>query len=531
MAISNYTLTRIFNSYKPSLIGAKISKIVRLSNFDFSFLLFSKTQESLIISLEPINPYFLIADSYFKMIDDGNGFVASLRKYFDQGTIISLEKSPNDRIITFTIKKITQSYQTLINKLVLEFIPHNTNALILDMNDIIIDSIRKTTLDDKRPVYKGMRYTSLASEDKSISSLDTLETLKNKIGRNLYLDIEKRIENGEKLDDILNQILSSTSFYSYKNDILSIPLVYSKSKEIKLEDLASLYAEQNQEKYMKKHYYDTFHLVEHKLKGLRNKLVKLDLDLKKNELRKDYVDIGNSLYMASSSYQKGMKEINIDGTLIPLDERLSLNENASRYFKLYQKSKVALEKLLEQKELTKEKISYFEKIQNQLKFASVDDIQDINAELTSDGYIKQDKKVKYIKNKKKKKENEKVYHPHYVTASDGTKIGFGLSSLQNEYLTFSLAHKDDYFLHIKDSHGPHVIIFSNDPSKDTILLACEIALFYGDQKMGEIYICDRKDVKKIPSHLGLVNMNNAKTIYISSIREETIKMLENLAKK
>ncbi|MGN1294825.1 MAG: NFACT family protein, partial [Bacilli bacterium] len=216
---------------------------------------------------------------------------------------------------------------------------------------------------------------------------------------------------------------------------------------------------------------------------------------------------------------------------IPLDERLSLNENAAKYFKLYQKSKVALEKLLEQKELTKEKISYFEKIQNQLKFASVDDINDINLELMNDGYIKQDKKVKYIKNKKKKKENEKVYHPHYVIAEDGTKIGFGLSSLQNEYLTFTIAHKEDYFLHIKDSHGPHVIIFSSSPSEETILLACEIALFYAEKSVGDIYICKRKDVKKIPSHLGLVNMNEAKTIYLSSIREKSQNLLQNLQKK
>ena len=531
MAISNYTLTRIFNLYKPSLLGAKISKIVRLSNYDFSFLLFSKTQESLIVSLEPINPYFLIASSYFKMIDEGSGFVASLRKYFDQGTIINLEKSPNDRIVTFTIKKMTPSYQIITNKLILELIPHNSNALILDMNDIIIDTIRKTTLDDKRPCFKGMRYTPLPSEDKSITLEDTLDTLKNKIGRNLYIDIEKRIASGEEIKDILLQILDSNKFYAYKNDVYSIPLVYSESKEIKLADLATLYSDQNQEKYMKKHYFDIFHLVEHKLKGLRNKLIKLDQDLKKNELRKDYVEIGNALFMASSSYQKGMKEIVVDGKTITLDERLSLSENAEKYFKLYQKSKVALEKLLEQKELTKEKVSYFEKIQNQLKFASVDDILDINAELMNDGYIKQDKKVKYIKNKKKKKENEKVYHPHFVNSKDGTKIGFGLSSLQNEYLTFSLANKEDYFLHIKDCHGPHVIIFSSSPSDETILLACEIALFYAEKSVGDVYITKRKEVKKIPSHLGLVNMNNAKTIYLSSLRESTISLLKNLQKK
>ena len=61
MAISNFTLERIYNEYKNKLTGVKISKIVKISDYDFSFILYSKKQESLIISLEPLHPYFLIS--------------------------------------------------------------------------------------------------------------------------------------------------------------------------------------------------------------------------------------------------------------------------------------------------------------------------------------------------------------------------------------------------------------------------------------------------------------------------------------
>ena len=528
MAISNFTLTRIFNEYKKRLEGARISKIIKISQFDYSFLLFAKSQESLIISLEPLNPYILLSESYYKMLDDGGGFVNSLKKYFDGGHIISLEKIQNDRVIIFTIKKITQTYQTIQNKLILELLPHNTNAVIVDENNIIIDTIKKTTLDDKRPLFKGLKYTFEESNDKSITMNDTLETLKNKIGRVPYEDICHRVDLGENIKDIIDEILTSKHYYVYKNDILSIPLKFKECKQISLKELPSIYEKRNQEKFMKEHYYTAFHLVNQKLKGLRNKLVNLDKDLKRNELRNDYIEIGNLLFMYQDQYVKGMKEIEIEGRKIILDEKLNLIENANKYFKLYRKSKVALEQLEIQKRITKEKIDYFEKIQNQINYAVIDDMDDILQELRNDGYLKD--AAKKPKNNKKKN-IEKVYSPHILYSKDNCKIGFGLSSFQNDYLTFSLARKDDYFLHIKDSHGPHVIIFDNNPSKETIQFAAEIALFFASKEAGDIYICDKKDVKKVPGKLGLVTLNNESIITLNSISEETKTILINSLKK
>ena len=65
MAISNYTLSRIANLLKQDITNAKISKIVMISNQDYLFFLYSKTQEGLIISLDPINPLVLVSTSYF----------------------------------------------------------------------------------------------------------------------------------------------------------------------------------------------------------------------------------------------------------------------------------------------------------------------------------------------------------------------------------------------------------------------------------------------------------------------------------
>ena len=101
MSMSNFTLTRIINDLTPRMLGAKISKIVKISNNDFSFFLYAKRQESLIVSLDNNHPYMLLSSSYFKMISESSGFVASLKKYFEGGTIIDFYKKEDDIIVFF----------------------------------------------------------------------------------------------------------------------------------------------------------------------------------------------------------------------------------------------------------------------------------------------------------------------------------------------------------------------------------------------------------------------------------------------
>ena len=205
MAISNFTLERIYNEYKNKLTGVKISKIVKISDYDFSFILYSKKQESLIISLEPLHPYFLISSSYFKTLNETNIFVNNLKKYFENGTITSIEKIKNDRVIILEIKKITSTYQTITNKLIIELIPHRTNAIIIDANDIIISALKmSSSLDDSHLIVKGLTYRFNDAQDKTITKNDTLDSLKGKNGVTLYKDILYRIE--KENDTLENRI-------------------------------------------------------------------------------------------------------------------------------------------------------------------------------------------------------------------------------------------------------------------------------------------------------------------------------------
>ena len=47
---------------------------------------------------------------------------------------------------------------------------------------------------------------------------------------------------------------------------------------------------------------------------------------------------------------------------------------------------------------------------------------------------------------------------------------------KNECITFKLAHPSDWFFHIKDYPGSHVVIANENPSESQILLAGEMCL-------------------------------------------------------
>lgn len=74
---------------------------------------------------------------------------------------------------------------------------------------------------------------------------------------------------------------------------------------------------------------------------------------------------------------------------IPLDVRLSPQENAARYFKQYAKAKTAEKYLTAQLQRGREELQYLESVLQELAQAeSEQDFNDIRTELTDGGYLR-----------------------------------------------------------------------------------------------------------------------------------------------
>lgn len=512
MACSDYVLTRLYEEFHSSIEGARIDRVLNIGDKSIAFILYHNGKtKTLMLSLVPTLPLCLVGEDIVPFVEESHGFMDILKKYIEHGQILSFEKIRGDRILKFHVRKRLPTYVYEETTLVFELIPLRANLILLDKENKIIDAFHKSDgFEGARPILKGLTYLFFDNGNRMILEEDTLDSIKSKVSRKefAYLSSLSDVEflNAKK------KMMTGKEFFVTESDVSLLPL--KEAKMFLKEQLLGNFLWQRKKDALKLRYQEIVHFILQRYQALKRKEERIQMDLKKCENSDTFLEYGQLLYYGSETYKKGDKEVNIEGVLIPLRSDKNLQQNAQEYFKRYKKSKIGVEKLKEQLIKTKKDITYFEELKTQCIFADEEDYQDIIKQLQEDCYLKTQK------GKKKRKKEEKVFHPHFLTYRN-MKIGYGLSSFQNDYLTFTLAHKNHYFLHAKDAHGPHVIVFSEQPENEVLLFAAEIACFYASLDGGDVYVTERKNVKKIPAKTGLVEISNYKEIHLTKIREET----------
>lgn len=290
------------------------------------------------------------------------------------------------------------------------------------------------------------------------------------------------------LDDYYTDKENIETFKDFQKSLLNIVLGNIKKDEIKLEKIESKLEEcSNMEKY--KLYGELITANLYKLKDIHSECI--------NVL--NYYD-----------------NTNID---IPLDKSISINDNAKAYFKKYNKLKSALDIVNNQKSELLSEVTYFESIVYSIQESkSLEDLNEIYQEL-SGSIIKSKGKKSRKTEKLKDKGKDKLSDPlKYII--DGFTVYVGKNNLQNEYLTHKLTVNSDYWFHVKNIHGSHLILKSEGktPSIETINKCASIAAYYSKAKYSSNVPVDYtqiKNVKKLPkSNPGLVIYTNYSTVNV-----------------
>lgn len=207
--------------------------------------------------------------------------------------------------------------------------------------------------------------------------------------------------------------------------------------------------------------------------------------------------------------------------LIELDPKYDVITNSQRYFKKYQKSKTAEHYIQEQIQLAQSEIEYFQILLEQLKRASINDAIEIRQELIENRYLLDTQKT----NKRKLKPNFLTY------LINGIPIYVGKNNLQNEYVTHKIARPTDFWFHVQNASGSHVIVSTNELTEDLCRSAAMLAANYSSFKDSSSIPVDYtqvKHIKKIPGKRScFVSYTKQKTIYIDIDK----KLIENLKVK
>ena len=524
MALDYLAFHRIVQLIQKELLQGKITKIYQISNEEFLFEIrnYGKNYH-LLISTYPTMPYINLIENKPKTISIHTPLVLLLRKHLENGKIIRIEQQNDDRIVLFEISSFDEYFQNSTKKLYVELIGRASNLILTNQENMILDCLKKI------PV----QYQQLRTLLPNVTYVLPEKPLLQKLPQSIENELEFRQCTLQELKNFIHQ---SEQIYITENetkkDFHFFPFLSLKGKSqnypwnVGIETYFSLSLQSERQR---QRIASVDKVVKLELKKNKKKLDKLAQDFHQAQNAKEYQYYGDMLLTYGQEIQKITNPLPLFDpetnqlVAIPMDIRYNLFKNASLYYKKYQKAKVAQEKIQQQIALTKTQIDYLESIAFYIKEADEISMKQIEEELIEQGLLR--KKANY--SSKNKKKIEKKYMPLQYQL-DEIKIAVGENNLQNEYLTFKMAHKNHYFFHTQQFHGAHVIIFTDTLNEKLIRTAANLAALHSEAKDSSSVAIDYtqvKNVKKIPGGKpGKVLINKQKTIYI----DPNVELLKDL---
>ncbi|MGL4733117.1 MAG: NFACT RNA binding domain-containing protein, partial [Fusobacteriaceae bacterium] len=182
---------------------------------------------------------------------------------------------------------------------------------------------------------------------------------------------------------------------------------------------------------------------------------------------------------------------------IELNTAHTIQKNIDSYYKKYNKLKRGL---VSNERRIVEVRSEIEYLESTLALATAiqtpENLKNIQTELENQGYLKVVKKGNPKGKKKVRTDNFAVYEE-----GENYKIIYGRNNSENDFVTFKLGDKDDFWFHAKDIPGSHVILKVNRGylSDELIEKAARVALIYSKSEIGHrvtVEYTQRKFVSK-----------------------------------
>ena len=558
------------------LTGARIDKVFEPNKNEIILGLYSeKKNYALDICIESQNCRINLTTNAKPNPQVAPNFCMLLRKNLIGLKLKNLITFDLERLVVLEFEGFDDVDDIISKKLIVELMGKHSNIILLDDNNIIIDSMRHIReLDENfRDILPHTKYSFPTSNKKSFLELRDFEEFSNCINGTNIEDLPSQISNTfngisknfisaiirhleiteintANLQKIYNYI--TTTINNIETDNLSFENI--KNKEGIIKDYFLIPEKTSDEPFKLNFFVDDFYYnkeTSETFKNYRNSLLKLILDtLKKYKKRLYNIDeklkeckdmdtyriygelITANLYRIPN---RNLSEIELENyydnnnkITIKLDKRFLPSINAKRFFKKYSKLKNALAIVSEQKEDTLKELDYIESVVYELENCStIEEVGAIFDEISENNIFKDKKELNTSKKSKIKKskftKNKTVsFNPLKYTV-DGYTVLVGRNNKENDYLTLKYANKSDIWFHTKDFHGSHTILKIDNnlpfPNDNVLVEVAKIAAQHSKAKNSSnvpVDYCEVKYVKKPSgSKPGMVIYSNNKTLNVN----------------
>ena len=578
MPLDAICLQGVVGELAPQLTGSRIEKIQQPARDQLVLLL--RGSRRLLLNAGANQPRLHLTAQLRDNPSQPPMFCMLLRKHLSGGIIESIRQEPLERVVTLTVLAADELGERSRFTLIWEGMPRRANLILCDRDGRIIDCLRRIDLESEqdRQVLPGLFYRlparqnkrspltvteeefaallSHAAPDAPLDGwlLETFTALPPLVARELTAracgSTDAPASQGAALWTVFAQWRNAVNDSHFTPTLIKRNgaladftygpiLQYGPAAETEVYDtfshlLDDFYEKREQAERVRQKGQDLLKTATTARDRVRRKLAAQEKELAAC-LDRDHLRIcgelitanlyrmerGQSRLTAQNYYDENCADMDI-----PLDVRLSPQENAARYFKQYAKAKTAEKYLTAQLQKGGEELQYLESVLQELSQAeSEQDFNDIRTELTDGGYIRQ--------RGKKQSGFQRASRPREFRTSAGLRVLVGRSNRQNDRLTTKDADKRDLWLHTQKIHGSHVILCTGgaEPDEQSLLEAASLAAYFSQAQGSAKVPVDYTPVKFVKKPAGARPGMVVYTTYQTLLADPDESLVKRLAVK
>ena len=574
MPLDAVCLQAVVAELAPQITGSRIEKIQQPARDQVVLLL--RGNRRLLLSAGGGQPRLHLTELLRDNPAQPPMFCMLLRKYLSGGIIESIQQAPLERVVTLTVSAADELGERSQFSLILEAVARRANLILADKDGHIIDCLRRIDfeMNPDRQVLPGLFYHLPTPPDKVSPFTVTEEefaALAAAAGEGAPAD-QWLVRTVNGLSPLVARELTFracgstdapvtghtaalwSAFAAWRNTVnekhftpamlkrSGVPMDFTylhvgqyggAAEEETYTSFSRLlddfYEKREQAERVKQKGQDLVKTASNGAARLRRKIAAQEQELAESKNRDKWRVYGELITANLYRMERGMSRLTAQNYYdpdcadvdIPLDVRLSPQENAAKYFKKYTKAKTAEKYITAQLEKARVELTYLESVLQELTLAeSEQDFNDIRAELTDGGYLRA----------KGRKQPQRPSKPREFRSTAGLRILVGRNNRQNDRLTAKDAEKWDIWLHTQRIHGSHVILCTGgaQPDEQSLLEAASLAAYFSQAQISTKVPVDFTQVKYVKkpagSPPGFVNYTNYKTI-LADPSEELVKRL------
>ena len=575
MPLDAVCLQAVVAELAPQITGSRIEKIQQPARDQVVLLL--RGNRRLLLSAGGGQPRLHLTELPRDNPAQPPMFCMLLRKYLSGGIIESIQQAPLERVVTLTVSAADELGERSRFSLILEAVARRANLILADKDGHIIDCLRRIDfeMNPDRQVLPGLFYRLPVPPDKVSPFTVTEEefaALAAAAGEGAPADqwLVRTVNGlsplvareltfracGSTDAPVTGQAAALWSAFAAWRDSVNekrftpamlkrsgVPMDFTylhvgqyggAAEEETYTSFSRLlddfYEKREQAERVKQKGQDLVKTASNGAARLRRKIAAQEQELAESKNRDKWRVYGELITANLYRMERGMSRLTAQNYYdpdcadvdIPLDVRLSPQENAARYFKKYTKAKTAEKYITAQLEKARVELTYLESVLQELTLAeSEQDFNDIRAELIDGGYLRA----------KGRKQPQRPSRPREFRSTAGLRILVGRNNRQNDRLTAKDAEKWDIWLHTQRIHGSHVILCTGgaQPDEQSIAEAASLAAYFSQAQNSTKVPVDFTQVKYVKKPAGARPGMVIYTTYQTMLADPDEKLVHTLA--